>query len=311
MKAVLVDPGAPGHLKLSDAPDPVALSSEALVEVKAISLNLGEVKRARRSEPGELLGWDKAGIVAQAAADGSGPAVGTRIVGVKNVGVWAEYAAIETSWMAPLPDGVSFADAATLPVAGLTALYALEQGGQLVGRRVLVTGASGGVGLFAIQLAKLSGADVTALIRREESRAVVTDAGADHVVVGEAGAVAAVNAPYHCILDSVGGQVLADCLEQVGRAGVLVNFGISAGATATIDVGAFFRTGRSRYYGLYVFTEFGRRPARNGLGVLLDLLAAGKLDVHIAAQDNLAGLGGLAERLFNREITGKAVVILD
>jgi NADPH:quinone reductase-like Zn-dependent oxidoreductase len=311
MKAVLVDPGAPGHLKLSDAPDPVALSSEALVNVKAISLNLGEVNRARRSEPGELLGWDVAGIVAEAAADGSGPAIGTRIVGIKNAGVWAEYATIETSWMAPLPDGVSFAQAATLPVAGLTALYALEQGGQLVGRRVLVTGASGGVGLFAIQLAKLSGANVTALIRRETARAAVIDAGADHVVVGEVGAVAAVNAPYHCIIDSVGGQVLSDCLQQIARGGILVNFGTSAGGTATVDVGAFFRTGRARYYGLYVFTEFGRRPARNGLGVLLDLLAAGKLNVHIDAQDNLAGLGGLAERLFNREITGKAVVILD
>jgi NADPH:quinone reductase-like Zn-dependent oxidoreductase len=257
------------------------------------------------------LGWDVAGIVAEAAADGSGPAIGTRIVGIKNAGVWAEYATIETSWMAPLPDGVSFAQAATLPVAGLTALYALEQGGQLVGRRVLVTGASGGVGLFAIQLAKLSGANVTALIRRETARAAVIDAGADHVVVGEVGAVAAVNAPYHCIIDSVGGQVLSDCLQQIARGGILVNFGTSAGGTATVDVGAFFRTGRARYYGLYVFTEFGRRPARNGLGVLLDLLAAGKLNVHIDAQDNLAGLGGLAERLFNREITGKAVVILD
>ena len=149
---------------------------------------------------------------------------------------------------------------------------------------------------LAIQLAKLSGANVTALIRRETARAAVIDAGADHVVVGEVGAVAAVNAPYHCIIDSVGGQVLSDCLQQIARGGILVNFGTSAGGTATVDVGAFFRTGRARYYGLYVFTEFGRRPARNGLGVLLDLLAAGKLNVHIDAQDNLAGPGGLAER---------------
>lgn len=311
MRAVLVDPGAPGHLKLTEAPDAVARSSQALVRVKAISLNLGEVKRARRSEPGTLLGWDVAGEVIAMAADGSGPAVGARIVGVMNTGAWAEIAAVETGWMAPLPDGVSFAEAATLPVAGMTALYALEQAGQLLGRRVLVTGASGGVGLFAIQLAKHSGAEVTALIRREESRGLVTDSGADHVVVGETGAVAAANGPYHCILDSVGGQVLADCLHLVARDGVLVNFGISAGETATIDVGAFFRTGRSRYYGLYLFTEFGRRPARDGLGVLLGLLAAGRLDTHIATEGDLDGLGRLAERLFNREITGKAVVLVD
>ena len=281
------------------------------MRVKAISLNLGEVKRARRSEPDTLLGWDVAGVVTETAADGSGPDVGTRVVGVMNTGAWAEMAAVETAWMAPVPDGVTLATAATLPVAGLTALYALEQAGQLLGRRVLVTGASGGVGLFAIQLAKLSGATVTALIRREETRGLVTGAGADHVVVGETGDAASAHGPYHCILDSVGGQVLADCLQQVARGGVLVNFGISAGESATIDVGAFFRTGRSRYYGLYLFTEFGRRPARDGLRVLLDLVDAGKLGMTIGAKADLAGLGGLAERLFNRDITGKAVVIVD
>ena len=56
MRAILVDPGAPGHLKTADAPDPVPLSSQALVQVKAISLNLGEVRRARRGEPGAHLG---------------------------------------------------------------------------------------------------------------------------------------------------------------------------------------------------------------------------------------------------------------
>jgi NADPH2:quinone reductase len=311
MRAVLVDPNAPGHLKLTNTPDPVPLSSQALVDVKAISLNLGEVKRARRSEPGTLLGWDVAGVVAERAADGSGPAVGTRVVGVMNTGAWAEHAAVETAWMAPLPDSVAFDVASTLPVAGLTALYSLEQAGQLLGRRVLVTGASGGVGLYAIRLAKLSGATVTALIRREETTDLVTAAGADYVVVGDTGAVAAANGPYHCILDSVGGNVLGDCLKFVARGGILVNFGISAGESTMIDAGEFFRTGRSRYYGLYLFTEFGRRPARDGLRVLADLVAAGRLDVHIDAKDGLAGLGRLAERLFNREITGKAVVLVD
>ncbi len=311
MRAVLVDPDAPGHLKLTDAPDAVPLSSQALVRVKAISLNLGEVRRARRSEPGTQLGWDVAGEVIEVAADGQGPAVGTRVVGVMNTGAWAEIAAVETAWMAPLPDSVSYATAATLPVAGMTALYALEQGGQLLGRRVLVTGASGGVGLFAIQLAKLSGASVTALIRREAARAVVIEAGADRVVVGEVGTVASANAPYHCILDSVGGQVLADSLQLLARGGVLVNFGISAGDQSLIDAGALFRIGQARYCGLYLFTEFGRRPARDGLGVLLGLVAAGRLAVNIVAEGDLAGLGGLAERLFNRDISGKAVVLLD
>ncbi len=311
MRAVLVDPTAPGHLALTDAPDPSPLSSQALVAVKAISLNLGEVKRARRSAAGTLLGWDVAGEVLETAADGSGPAAGTRVVGVMNTGAWAERAAVETAWLAPLPDSVSYEVAATLPVAGLTALYALEQAGQLLGRRVLVTGASGGVGQYGVQLAKLSGATVTALVRRAETADALRAIGADHVIVGEDGKAAIENSPYHCILDSVGGAVLAGCLNLVARGGTLVSYGISAGTSVTIDAGEYFRTGRSSYYGLYLFTEFGRRPARDGLRVLAGLVAEGRLITPIDARDNLEGLGGLAERLFNREITGKAVVLVD
>jgi len=308
MRAVLVDPSAPGHLAVAQAPDPVPLSNQALVRVRAISLNLGEVRRARRSDAGAHLGWDLAGTVIAEAADGSGPPAGSRIVGLVKTGSWAELAAVDTRMMSVLPEQVSFAQAAALPVAGLTALYALEQGGQLLGRPVLVTGASGGVGLYGVQLAKLSGATVTALIRREAHRNLVREAGADNVIVGDRATGAATHGPYHCILDSVGGQVLTDCLHLVRKGGVLVNYGVSAGEQATIDVGDFFRIGRTRYYGLYLFTEFGRRSAQDGLGVLAGLVASGRLKVTINAEGGFADLGALAERLYNREIAGKAVV---
>ena len=308
MQAVLVDPGEPGHLKLSDAPQPVPYSNQAVVEVKAISLNLGEVRRARNSPAGTHLGWDLAGVVSEPAADGSGPQPGTRVVGIKPAGAWAERAAVDSTMLAPIPDELDFAKAATLPVAGLTALYALEQAGQLLGRRVLVTGASGGVGQFAIQLAKLSGAEVTALIRQELYADMVRTAGADHVVVGERAEGAAAHGPFSCILESVGGQVLADALKLVGRAGVLVNYGVSAGEQATIEVGQFFRSGQTRYCGLFLFTEFGRRPATDGLSVLAGLAANNRLGVHVGGEGALADLPDLAERLYNREIPGKAIV---
>lgn len=311
MRAVLVDPNAPGHLSLGEAPEPVPRSSEALVDIKAVSLNLGEVRRARRSETGAHLGWDLAGVVAKPAADGSGPPAGSRVVGLVRSGSWAERAAVDTRMMAVLPDAISFATAATFPVAGLTALYALEQGGQLLGRRVLVTGASGGVGLFGVQLAKLSGATVTALIRRASQAHLVEDAGTDHIVSGDRATDASAHGPYHCILDSVGGPVLADCMQLLTRAGVLVNYGVSAGEQSTIEVGDFFRIGRACYYGLYLFTEFGRRSARDGLAVLAGLAAAGRLTVHIGAEGRLGDLGTLAERLFNRAVDGKAVIRLD
>lgn len=311
MRAALIDPTAMGHLAVTEVADPVPSPNQAVVQVKAVSLNLGEVRRTRRESAGTNLGWDLSGIIAQAASDGTGPAEGSRVVGVVPAGSWADRAAVETRMMAVLPDAVSFSAAAALPVAGLTALYALEQGGQLLGRRVLVTGASGGVGLFAIQLAKLSGATVTALIRREAQADLVVDAGADHVVCGERATGAAEYGPYHCILDSVGGEVLADSLQLVDRGGILVNFGVSAGETATIDVRDFFRVGRARLYGLYLFTEFGRRSACEGLGVLAELIAAGTLDPNIAVEGPFEEIGVLADRLFNREISGKAIVHID
>jgi NADPH:quinone reductase-like Zn-dependent oxidoreductase len=311
MRAVLVEPGEPGNLKLSEAPEPQPHPNQALIDVKAISLNLGEVRRARNSPAGTHLGWDLAGTIAKPAADGSGPKAGARVVGLKLAGAWAERAAVDTTWLAPIPDALSFAKAATLPVAGLTALYGLEQAGQLVGRRVLVTGASGGVGLFGIQLAKLSGATVTALVRREKHRQLVTEAGAAHVVAGERAEGAAPHGPFNCILESVGGQVLADCLKLLHRAGVLVNYGISSGEPASIEAGAFFRIGQVRYYGLYLFTEFGRRPAADGLKVLAELAADGRIGVHIDAEGGLGELGALAERLYSRQIPGKAVVHVD
>lgn len=311
MRAVLVDPSAPGHLRVQEAPEPVLMPGQALVQIEAISLNLGEVKRARRSEPGTLLGWDLAGTVIEPAANGSGPQAGTRVVGIVQAGAWAARAGVDTALMAPLPDRVSCATAATLPVAGLTALYALEQGGHLLGRNVLVTGASGGVGYFGVQLAKLLGANVAGLIRQEQYAERLRSIGADWVVVGERAAGASAYAPYHCILESVGGQVLADSLQMVASDGVLVSYGVSADEHATIEVGQFFRTGRSRYYGLYLFTEFGRRPGGDGLQVLVDLIAAGRLQAHIDAEGRLDDLGHLAERLFNRQISGKAVIHVD
>ena len=95
----------------------------------------------RGASTGWRPGWDLAGTVELEAEDGSGPRTGRRVVGLLPSGAWAEVVAVPTHSLAELPDTVSFAQAATLPVAGLTALYGLEQGGGLLGQRVLITGA--------------------------------------------------------------------------------------------------------------------------------------------------------------------------
>src|SRR5437868_6423871 len=99
-----------------------------------------------------------------------------------NPGAWAEVVAVPTSILAEIPESVSFAQAATLPIAGLTALWALEHGGLLLDRLVLITGASGGVGQFACQLARQAGARITGVVRQQGNAAAAREAGAHEVV---------------------------------------------------------------------------------------------------------------------------------
>lgn len=181
MQAIVV--GSGGQLTLREVPPPEPAPSEALVRVVAVSLNRGEATRALAAREGTRLGWDLAGVVDRAAADGSGPPAGTRVAGLVPSKAWAEFAAVPTSALAAIPDGVSPAQAACLPVAGLTALYALRRGGNLLGRRVLVTGATGGVGHFACQLARQMGARVVGAIRSPVDAARAMRCGAHQVAV--------------------------------------------------------------------------------------------------------------------------------
>src|SRR5690348_9654626 len=95
-RAVVVDPEAPGRLVIRSVPEPAPQRGEAVVRVRAVSLNRGEVRRAGMAAAGWRPGWDLAGIVERAAADGSGPPVGARVVGLVLEGAWAERVAVPT-----------------------------------------------------------------------------------------------------------------------------------------------------------------------------------------------------------------------
>ncbi|MBJ7466658.1 MAG: alcohol dehydrogenase, partial [Mycolicibacterium sp.] len=170
MRAIVFDPDAPRKFAFADAPDPVPTApNELLIDVRAISLNFGEVYYGDNAEhPGDIPGWDSAGVVTIAAADGSGPPVGTRVAGASWSQGWAQRRVLASENVAVIPDSVDFDTAAALPVAGVTAVQTIRRLGPVLGKRVLVTGASGGVGRLAVQLAARAGAHVIAAVGSPE-----------------------------------------------------------------------------------------------------------------------------------------------
>src|SRR5712671_6170266 len=188
MLAIVNTPGGPEPIAIREAAEPELRPNEALVAVRAFSLNRGELRLFQVRPEGWRPGQDIAGVVLRAASDGSGPAAGARIVALTDQAGWAERAAVPAHRMAPIADNVSFAAAASLPVAGLTALRSLRHGAPLLGKRVLVTGAAGGVGNLAVQLAVRSGASVTAVVGNPQRGHVLDGLGAAEIVtaIGDA-----------------------------------------------------------------------------------------------------------------------------
>jgi len=308
IKAVVVDPQAAGRLVIGTVAAPTPAKDEVLIRVAAISLNRGEVNGAMNAAAGARPGWDIAGTIEQAAADGSGPQQGARVVGFLPTGAWAELVAVPTHAVATLPESVTFAQAATLPVAGLTALYALEQGGSLLGRTVLITGASGGAGNFAIQLARAGGARVIGVVRQAAHAESARAAGAHEVVVSDDGAATAQYGPYNLIIDSVGGKLLGTIMGQVAKGGTIVNFGTSAGSDVTFDLRRFFPVGGVNLYGFILFDEVTRHPAGQGLARLAALIADGRLTPHIDREAPWTEIATIARELLDRRYAGKAVL---
>src|SRR6266576_2801550 len=151
MLAVVNTPNGPTPVDLREGPEPPPAANEALVEVRAFSLNRGELRLFQVRPEGWRPGQDISGVVVQPAADGSGPKAGDRVVALTDNAGWAQRAAVPAHRMAVLPHNVRFEHAAALPVAGLTALRTLRFGAPLLGKRVLITGAAGGVGHLATQ----------------------------------------------------------------------------------------------------------------------------------------------------------------
>ncbi|MFE4368131.1 zinc-binding dehydrogenase [Streptomyces sp. NPDC056835] len=301
MRALLYDPEAPQGFRLGEAPDPVPTASQALVEVHAVSFNFGEIAyREGRLSPGQVSGWDAAGVVVRAAADGSGPSAGERVVTFGWTGAWAALRAVETGELAVVPDAVDLGAASALPVAGVTALQALRRLGSLVGRRVLITGASGGVGRYAVQLAARAGARVVASVGSPARGEGLRELGADEIVIGPE----KVTEPVFGVLDNVGGAQLAEAFSKVEPGGSVQAIGKASLQSTVIDFEEErHRGGRRR---IEVFTVDA--PIGADLAYLVGLLDQGLLDPQIGWRGPWERAAEAAEALLGRRVQGKAVL---
>lgn len=296
------------HVRLTDeVPDPTPLPDQAVLRVLAFSLNRGEVARLPDLREGSVTGWDAAGVIELAAAHGRGPPQGARVVGLADTGAWAQFAAISTTRLAAIPDGVSDAQAATLPTAGMTALRALEVAGLVLGKRVLITGATGGVGRIAVQLARESGAHVTALVR---------DAAASQELLrrlGAADVVENVIGDFDLIIDGVGGPTFGLAIEHLASRSMVVNIATqSDDETVTFRAARFDRAKGARIYTLNLPDELASHASAAGdLARLCTLMANGRLDGQIEIEASWREPSRAIDALLERRIGGKAVLHVD
>ncbi|WP_327190458.1 NADP-dependent oxidoreductase [Streptomyces xinghaiensis] len=198
-------------LELTERPDPAPADGDVLVEVRAAGVNPVDWKHregaVRNDRPFPLgIGWDVAGVVRGTMP--GGPAVGEAVYGMLPLpygGAYQELAVLPASAVAPKPARLSYAEAAAVPLAALTAWQALEAAGSTAGLRVLVHAGAGGVGHFAVQFARHLGAHVTATASARNLE-FLRGLGVDEPV-DRATADLAAGEPFDMVLDTVGGPV--------------------------------------------------------------------------------------------------------
>jgi NADPH:quinone reductase-like Zn-dependent oxidoreductase len=321
MKAVVQDRyGAPDVLELRDVDRPVPADDQVLVRVRAAGANAydwhlmrGDPYVARlalgpRAPRARIRGRDFAGEVAAVGKDVTGLRPGDEVFGEVD-GTFAEYVCVPDAWVERKPANLTFEEAATLPLAGNTALRGLrDTAGVREGQHVLVNGASGGVGTFAVQIAKVLGAEVTGVCSARNAE-LVRSLGADHVVDYAREDFTRDGRRYDVVLDLVGARGITALRRALTPTGTLV---LSGGGKPGQFVGAAGLTLKGVLLSPFVRQRLrplvGPAPSRAVLVALRELAESGKLAPVI---DRTYTLGEAAEAIRYLEVEharGKVVV---
>lgn len=292
MQAMVLDGfGGPEVLRMAEIERPEAAPGQVVVQVAYASVNPADWK----SREGWLaqyfqyqfpfvVGFDAAGVVAAVGEGVTGVAVGDRVVtpgnqGMGERGSYAEYVRSTADRVIPLPANVSFLQAATLPTAGMTAWKAVFDNGHAgPGQKVVVNGGAGGTGSFAIQLARMAGAEVAATCSAGNFD-YVRSLGASHAIDYRAGSVVeAIRAwapdGVDLIVDTVGQGTFVDTIETVRRGGVICPIGTLIADEAPYDQARLTAAGVSV---IPTISDFESQPRQ--LSGLVEALSSGRIRV--------------------------------
>jgi NADPH2:quinone reductase len=306
VRAWVPDRYGPWMVRMGDVDCPTPGPDEAVVEVHAYSINRGETLLLEQPRPQWRPGKDVSGVVVEGAKNGAGPTVGTRVVAHPPSGGWAERVAVRADDLAVLPDEINHEVAAALPLAGLTALRLIRQAGPLQGRRLLITGASGGVGHYLVELAANAGAQVTALSASAGRGERLLELGAREVLPD----VPAVGAPFDVVMESVGGEVFPRALRQLRAEGLLLWFGQASRDPVTLNFFEFFDgpTQASVRHFDYTRGDTGYGP---DLVILADLVANRRLHPELGLVRPWTETPRSIETLRSRRVRGNAVLVIN
>lgn len=314
MKAIHFDRyGSPDVLELRDVAMPSPQDTEVLIKIQACAANPLDWHRMRAdpfivrlndgfAKPKDpRLGADIAGQV-----EAVGPAVSTlqpgdEVFGEIGAGGFAEYVCVKESAVVKKPAALSFEDAAAVPVAGLTALQGLRDQGKLqAGHKILINGASGGVGTYAVQIAKALGAAVTGVCSTR-NLALVREIGADHVIDYTQTDFTRTGQQYDLILDAVGNRSVADLRRALTPQGI----GAVAGFTTLSGILQIALLGS---WGGQPVRSFLAKPNQADLQTLAELLASGKVRSIIDCRYPLAATADAIRYLETGRARGKVIV---
>jgi NADPH:quinone reductase-like Zn-dependent oxidoreductase len=323
VKAIIQDRFGPADgLELRDIQTPEIGATEVLVRVRAAGVDRGvwhvmtglpyPIRLAGygfRAPKQAVPGTDLAGTVVSVGADVTGLAPGDEVFGT-GTGTYAEYARARADQLAPKPASLSFEQAAVVPASGVTALRALrDRGAVQPGQHVLVIGASGGVGTFAVQLAKAFGAQVTGVCSTTKVD-LVRSLGADHVVDYTREDFAATGTRYDLILDIGGNSSLSRLRRALTPTGTLV---IVGGETSGKWLGGTDRQVRAMVLSAFVGQKLGTFVAavtQADLLVLARLAEEGRLTPAVDRSFSLAEAPKAIRHVEEGHARGKVVVLI-